>query len=393
MANSEFVDLIKKKGISDWNSWRQNLDDQAYRQLTPFNLTNIDFEGAWIHDADLSTANLSGANFEHSHLTKIDFSHSASDKASFYDAELLDCNFSHSDLSKNDFTDARFRRCKVIGQGAFEANFKDATLQDVDFIGGRFQNCSFSEATFKSCFFEKVDFYNSSFKKSYMLENIFYNCDFTQTSFLDEARGLPTNAMDQEYMTKSIHLFPKSFLSLFFKSTREMLAASLFNPYLSIKEITDILYQLTAMNSERPFEYYSCFISYSAKDEKFAEKLYADLKKEHVNCWFAKESLKIGDIIRPTIDQAIRENDKLLVIMSKNSIDSPWVKDEVESAIEEKGISKRKILFPIMIDSTALKTRTDWGARIKRQIHIGDFTKPYLYEKKFEKLLEDLRSR
>ena len=43
------------------------------------------------------------------------------------------------------------------------------------------------------------------------------------------------------------------------------------------------------------FEFYSCFISYSSKDQEFAERLHADLQAKGVRCWFAPEDLKIGD--------------------------------------------------------------------------------------------------
>ena len=38
-----------------------------------------------------------------------------------------------------------------------------------------------------------------------------------------------------------------------------------------------------------PIEFYSCFISYSSKDEEFAKRLHADLQSNGVRCWFAPE--------------------------------------------------------------------------------------------------------
>jgi uncharacterized protein YjbI with pentapeptide repeats len=34
----------------------------------------------------------------------------------------------------------------------------------------------------------------------------------------------------------------------------------------------------------KPIDYYSCFISYSSKDEALARRLYADLQSNHVRC-------------------------------------------------------------------------------------------------------------
>jgi hypothetical protein len=86
----------------------------------------------------------------------------------------------------------------------------------------------------------------------------------------------------------------------------------------------------------QPIQFYSCFLSHSSKDDEFARRLYADLQDKGVRCWFAAEDLKVGDRIRDTIDRMIRVRDKLLVVLSENSIASQWVEDEVEAAIEEE---------------------------------------------------------
>jgi len=42
------------------------------------------------------------------------------------------------------------------------------------------------------------------------------------------------------------------------------------------------------------FEFYSCFISDSSKDEEFAKRLFADLQTEGVRCWFAPHHVQSG---------------------------------------------------------------------------------------------------
>lgn len=105
--------------------------------------------------------------------------------------------------------------------------------------------------------------------------------------------------------------------------------------------------------------------------------------------------MKIGDPIRPTIDRQIQLRDKLLVILSENSVQSEWVGDEVEAAIEEEKESDRLVLFPIRLDDSVLNTREDWAAKIKRRRHIGDFSNwkdESAYRKAFERLLRDLKA-
>ena len=55
----------------------------------------------------------------------------------------------------------------------------------------------------------------------------------------------------------------------------------------------------------KAIEFYSCFISYSSKDDDFAQRLHADLQQKGVRCWFAPEDLKIGDKFRMRIDESI----------------------------------------------------------------------------------------
>jgi hypothetical protein len=78
----------------------------------------------------------------------------------------------------------------------------------------------------------------------------------------------------------------------------------------------------------QPLQFYSCFISYSSKDQPFVERLHADLQAKGVRCWFAPEDLKIGDRLVETIDMAIRLRDKLLLILSETSVASAWVLKE-----------------------------------------------------------------
>jgi len=47
----------------------------------------------------------------------------------------------------------------------------------------------------------------------------------------------------------------------------------------------------------RPIQFYPAFISYSTKDQEFADRLYADHQK-NIRCWPAIEDLKIGDRFR-----------------------------------------------------------------------------------------------
>ena len=93
----------------------------------------------------------------------------------------------------------------------------------------------------------------------------------------------------------------------------------------------------TPKKGDSTMEYYSCFISYSHKDEAFAKKLHADLQQEGVQCWYAPEDLKIGDKFRHTFDASVLAHHKLLLILSEHSITSDWVEQEVENSEDRNG--------------------------------------------------------
>lgn len=81
-------------------------------------------------------------------------------------------------------------------------------------------------------------------------------------------------------------------------------------------------------------------------------------------------------------------------MLSKSSIESPWVEKEVETAFEEERRRNENILFPIRLDDAALSAEEGWPADIRRNRHIGDFRNWHnkeAYSAAFGRLLRDLR--
>ena len=110
-------------------------------------------------------------------------------------------------------------------------------------------------------------------------------------------------------------------------------------------------------------EYHSCFISYSEKDEDFAERLEADLSAQGILCWFARRDVVGRRKLFEQISEAILVCEKLLLILSPYSMDSEWVKTEISKArareaAERKAGLERHILVPVsLVPYAALR---DW---------------------------------
>jgi hypothetical protein len=144
---------------------------------------------------------------------------------------------------------------------------------------------------------------------------------------------------------------------------------------------------------DQAIQYFSCFISYSAKDQEFAERLHADLQNKGVRCWFAPHDITIGDKFIDAIDTAIRLRDKVLLILSEHSIKSYWVETEVSKAFAEERKRKQIVLFPIRLDDTVMRTKKAWAATLREQRHIGDFRRwkdHDAYKESFKQVLDDL---
>lgn len=114
-----------------------------------------------------------------------------------------------------------------------------------------------------------------------------------------------------------------------------------------------------------------------------------------MRCWYAPRDLKIGDKFRERIEESIQVYDKLLVVLSKNSVSSRWVEREVTAALQREDDQNKVILFPIRLDDTTMNSGKPWASEIRRERHIGDFRKwksPDTYRQVLDRLLHDLKT-
>lgn len=302
-----------------------------------------DLSGAGLVGADLGSANLCEAFLERAVLGIADLV-----EANLNGAFLTEANFDGADLSGADLYVTQL----------YGADLSGAKLNLAKLNGAKLRGANLTEAD--------------------LLETIFADVDLSEVRGLNECNHLDRSTVDHRTLMKSGEL-PLKFLR----------GVGLPDDYI----------QLLPSFRNEPFQFYSCFISYSEKDRSFAESLHADLQAKGVRCWFAREDLKIGDRFRDRIDESIRIYDKLLLILSENSIASDWVESEVEAAFEKERKQpedkKEPVFFPIRLDGAVDKTKAGWAADIRRTRHIGDFTnwKDHdSYQKGFERLLRDLKN-
>jgi hypothetical protein len=133
-------------------------------------------------------------------------------------------------------------------------------------------------------------------------------------------------------------------------------------------EAVSLIHEIAAKGSVK---YHSCFISYSRRNATFVNQLYKYLANAGVKCWFDKKRLTAGEHYRSRIKDAIKEFDRVLVIMSKDALNSLEVEQEVLAALQqEQDIRGSEVIIPIKLDDAVMSTDKTWGRQIRgtRQI-------------------------
>jgi TIR domain-containing protein len=164
-----------------------------------------------------------------------------------------------------------------------------------------------------------------------------------------------------------------------------------------------IVNRFALVGALEPIQFYSCFISYSTKDEDFAKRLHARMVQEKLRVWFAPEDMKAGHYHDEQIERAIQVHDKLLLVLSEASMASAWVRREIRKARETEAREDRRKLFPIRLvgmevvqawECVDRRTGQDYAEEVLRY-HIPDFSnwKDHdSFESGFAKLLRDLKA-
>jgi hypothetical protein len=326
--------------LSDANLSRADL------RHADLDLANLSF--AWLISADLSDARLIGAHLREAKLHR----------AILTAVNLRDANLFGADLSDADLSGADLFMARLNGADLRLANLTDANLTD---------------ANLRHAYLAGANLRRANLTKVMLGETVFGATDLSEAKGLGACRHDQASIIDHSTLQRSGQL-PLNFLR----------GCGL--PDNLIDYLPSLLNQ--------PIQFYSCFISYSSQDDEFARRLHADLQNNGVRCWFAPEEMRIGDRIRTRIDEVIRFHEKLLLVLSANSINSDWVEKEVETAFEKERETKSTVLFPVRLDDAVMHGKTGWAANIKRTRHIGDFRRwkeHDAYSQAFERLLRALK--
>ena len=366
MANAEHLAKLKE-GVKAWNEWKTGnttvVPDLRKLGLRKANLRGADLEGAY-----LTGASLSGASLFRADLSRADIGGADLRKANLGGADLRGSNLCGADIRDANLMRADLREADLAG-----ANLSDTSLRAANLSGSDLRRANLSRAKLSGANFDQAKIGWTTFG----------NDDLSEIKALDTVQHLGPSTICIDTMYRSQGKIPLAFL-------RGAGVPDIFIDYLP---------SLTAMDA---VQFYSCFISYSTKDEEFAERLHADLQNKGVRCWFAPHDIQAGKKIHEQIDEAIRRYERLLLILSPNSMNSEWVKTEIRKARKRERTEKKRVLFPVrLVSFEAIRDWelfTDEGKDLAveiREYYIPDFSdwkNHDPYAEGLKNLLRDLKA-
>jgi uncharacterized protein YjbI with pentapeptide repeats len=360
MANPEHLAKIKE-GVEAWNA-RRDGNPQIVPDLRDANLGKADLSGADFSEADLSGAEFVGADLVGAYLRG----------ANLFGTDLR-ANLSGANLSMANVSWALVERANLSRANLVEANLQMSLLTEAHLTG----------ADLSGAILSRADLSGADLTEASIAYTTFGDNDLSDATGLESAKhgGPSTIGIDTIYRSRG----------------------KIPEPFLRGCGVPEDFIAYARSLAINPIQFYSCFISYSTKDQDFADRLYADLQNKGVRCWFAPHDVQGGRKLHEQIDEAIRLHDKLLLILSPHSMESEWVKTEIAKARRREVRDQRRVLFPIRL--APFETLRDWecfdadtgkdSAREIREYFIPDFSnwKDHdSYQEAFQRLISDLKA-
>ena len=130
-------------------------------------------------------------------------------------------------------------------------------------------------------------------------------------------------------------------------------------------------------------EKFDCFISYSSKDESEAMSLVQRLENRGLICWIALRDIRPGAIYSDEIVAGINSCKYLIVLISKDSLKSQYVKNEVNIAAD-----LNKLIYPVKLIDIEIDGGLRFYLSANQEVRLFDKTSDQV-----ERLIESIRGR
>lgn len=291
------------------------------------------------------------------------------------DANLIGTDLRGANLSDASLVGADFSAAILINANLFNADLSGAGLMDANLMGASLGGANLFDADLSGADFTNAELFGTTFADN----------DLSEVKGLETVRHLTPSTIGVDTLYNSAGKIPAAFLR----------GCGIPDDFITFIP--------SHFGVQQAIQFYSCFISYSTQDEEFARRLYSRMRDEKLRVWFAPEEMKGGQMLHEQIERAIQLHDRLLLVLSEDSMRSEWVITEIQSALETGIKEDRRKLFPIaIVEFDRIKAwkcfDADSGkdlAKKVREYFIPDFSNwkdQDAFEKAFERLLHDLRA-
>lgn len=96
------------------------------------------------------------------------------------------------------------------------------------------------------------------------------------------------------------------------------------------------------------------FLSYSGADKEKAKQIADTLLENGIDVWFDGYNVQVGDALVSTIKKGINEADYFLILLSKSSLNSQWVNQELELAFIKQSDTKSHTIIPVLLEKISV---------------------------------------
>jgi nucleoside 2-deoxyribosyltransferase len=98
----------------------------------------------------------------------------------------------------------------------------------------------------------------------------------------------------------------------------------------------------------------TAFISYSSQDKAFVRQLASDLATNGIRTWIGESEIRVGDSLIEKIVEGINQSDFIIAVLSKSSIHSKWVEQELKSGFMKDPTGAKRVLIPIVLEKVEI---------------------------------------
>ena len=115
------------------------------------------------------------------------------------------------------------------------------------------------------------------------------------------------------------------------------------------------------------------FISHAYKDELLVKNVSAALERVGIEVWNATRDVSSIERWSDEVEQALRDSDAMVVVLTDDALRSNWVRKEIQYALGEKGYRKR--LIPVLAGNPEELHREDipWILKRLQIVNMGEY--------------------